>query len=343
MASYPINFPESQQLVADVSKIDPLSVLRMIGMRSGELDGILGGPPCQGFSYMGNRDLNDPRNGLIWHFFKFVKFCFPKFFVMENVPGLVTHPFIHKLNAGLELVTSDYRIVGPIILNAADFGAATKRPRVFVIGYRKQFVDSISEADIHAEKIGFATVYQAIGDLPELSSATPDSSGHYWARYREKTDTEPLDEYAKQARKEPPSGLSSLSQRKFHAQGFVSGFAPTRHTHEVTKRFASVPQGKTDKVSRCTRLAWDAPCVVLRAGTGKEKGSYQSVRPIHPEENRVISVREAARIQGFPDWFQFHHTKWHSFRMIGNSVSPYAAKAILKIIARRICTEMPNR
>ncbi|KAA1337570.1 DNA cytosine methyltransferase, partial [Escherichia coli] len=70
----------------------------------------------------------------------------------------------------------------------------------------------------------------------------------------------------------------------------------------------------------------------LRAGTGADKGSHQAVRPLHPDSGRVITVREAARLQGFPDWFCFHPTKWHSFRMIGNSVSPIVSKAILSKI-----------
>ena len=73
-------------------------------------------------------------------------------------------------------------------------------------------------------------------------------------------------------------------------------------------------------------------CPTLRAGTSSLNGSFQAVRPIHPIFNRVITPREAARIQGFPDWFLFHPTKWHSFKQIGNSVSPLMGEGILKII-----------
>ena len=117
---------------------------------------------------------------------------------------------------------------------------------------------------------------------------------------------------------------------------YVSGVSETIHSSDTIKRFAATPQGKTESVSRCPRLTWDAPCKTLRAGTGKDKGSYQSVRPIHPERPRVITVREAARLQGFPDWFLFHKTKWHSFRMIGNSVSPRLSETLLRFIASRV-------
>lgn len=73
-------------------------------------------------------------------------------------------------------------------------------------------------------------------------------------------------------------------------------------------------------------------CPTLRAGTGPEKGSFQAVRPIHYDEPRVINSRKAARLQGFPDWFKLPPTIWHSFRQIGNSVSPIAAEAVLKVI-----------
>jgi len=87
-----------------------------------------------------------------------------------------------------------------------------------------------------------------------------------------------------------------------------------------------------DKISKFPRLRWDGLCPTLRAGTDKHKGSYQAVRPIHPDEDRVITPREAARLQGFPDWFQFSPTKWHSFRQIGNSVSPFVGEAVLDVI-----------
>ena len=97
-----------------------------------------------------------------------------------------------------------------------------------------------------------------------------------------------------------------------------------------------IGQGHMDPIGRHPRLAWNGLCPTLRAGTGSDRGSYQSVRPIHPEENRVITVREAARLQGFPDNHLFHPTVWHSFRMIGNSVSPIMAEAIFSAIAAHL-------
>ena len=115
-------------------------------------------------------------------------------------------------------------------------------------------------------------------------------------------------------------------------QGLVTGFFSTKHTAAVEQRFSNVEQGKVDRISKYPRLKWDGISPTLRAGTGSDRGSFQAVRPIHPDDPRVITVREAARIQGFPDWFIFHPTKWHSFRMIGNSVSPVVSTHLLSKI-----------
>ena len=110
----------------------------------------------------------------------------------------------------------------------------------------------------------------------------------------------------------------------------------TAHSLEVAKRYAKTKCGKYDSISKSYRLDPDGFCPTLRAGTGPDQGSFQAVRPIHPTEARVITPREAARLQGFPDWFQFSPTKWHSFRQIGNSVSPILAERILSVIAKSL-------
>jgi DNA (cytosine-5)-methyltransferase 1 len=115
-------------------------------------------------------------------------------------------------------------------------------------------------------------------------------------------------------------------------QSEVSGCFGTRHSKDVTKRYAALGPGEQDQVSKSTKLKPYGLCPTLRAGTDNTKGSYQAVRPIHHIKPRVITPREAARLQGFPDWFQFHETKWHSFRQIGNSVCPIVAEKVLSAI-----------
>ncbi len=171
-----------------------------------------------------------------------------------------------------------------------------------------------------------STVRDAIADLPEPTSG---ATAHY-------RNLKSLSKFAKRSRVRPEHGLGSQDSRNRIASGLVNGVQTTRHTLAVIERFKSVRPGRTDNVSRCARLDWDAAAPTLRAGTGPDRGSFQSVRPIHPVRPRVITVREAARLQGFPDWFDFHETKWHSFRMIGNSVSPIMAETLLRFMARKV-------
>lgn len=335
-SSFSTNFPQARLAIADLHSLEPGEILNLSGLKSGQAAGVIGGPPCQGFSFMGKRNLKDPRNQLIVRFFEYVRHIKPAFFVMENVPGLLTEPFINLLHIGLELVNPWYNILEPQQLNASWFGAATSRNRVFVIGYRPDRMDSVCEDDIRAARIdNYVTVYQALHDLPPLDSAHKKPDGEYWAKYQRNPDESSAGAYAREARRPPQNGVSSQLVCGLHSKGIISGFQPTRHTEVVKRRFANVAPGDRDSVSRCPRLSWDNQCSTLRAGTGKERGSFQSIRPIHPTEDRVISVREGARLQGFPDWFQFHTTKWHSFRMIGNSVPPPLGEHLLGVLARK--------
>lgn len=94
--------------------------------------------------------------------------------------------------------------------------------------------------------------------------------------------------------------------------------------------------GKTEPVSRFRKLPPNGLCNTLRAGTDSARGAFTSPRPIHPYLPRVITVREAARLHSYPDWFRFHSTKWHGFRQIGNSVPPLLARAVASEIAKAL-------
>lgn len=100
------------------------------------------------------------------------------------------------------------------------------------------------------------------------------------------------------------------------------------HSSEVTERFAATAQGDREPVSRFLRLHLHGLAPTLRAGSTPDRGSFSAPRPIHPVYDRVISVREAARLHGFPDWFRFTAAKWHGFRQVGNAVCPPVARAV---------------
>lgn len=308
------NFPGNNLVLADLSSVSGSDIERYVG---GPVDGIFGGPPCQAFSAMGHRSVDDPRRSLLGHFFRLIAELRPTFFVMENVQGLMYSDARPELQRGLDLLDGKYKLVGPMVLDAAEFGAATRRLRVFVIGFDPARCGAISVSDIEALKRPSVTVADAISDLTSATFQGEDEGFDVWAI-------------------PPGSSKSDYARAMLSYDRTFTGHRKTKHTPEVAARFRSLEQGKVDRIGRHPKLAWNGQCPTLRAGTGSDRGSFQAVRPIHPDEPRVITVREAARLQGFPDCFRFHPTVWHSFRMIGNSVSPIIAKAILTEISRKL-------
>lgn len=308
-SSFSYNFPETKLTLTDLSEVSGVDILKSF---DGKPDMVFGGPPCQGFSLIGRRDASDPRRSLLRHFFRLVAEIRPSVFVMENVLGLVHGNSRCELDDALELVAGRYEVIGPIVLDAADYGAPTTRKRLFVVGVDSR---SCGVPDLGAmPKERSVSVRDAIWDLMSASQIGDDAEGFDWWQL---PNGEDVSEYA-----------VSLRSRNLR----FTGNRPTAHSDAVVKRFSEVGQGKVDSIGRHPRLDWNGQCPTLRAGTGADKGSYQSVRPIHPSENRVITVREAARLQGFPDYHRFHPTVWHSFRMIGNSVSPLMAKALFSMV-----------
>lgn len=306
-SSFPINFPSTPLHLRNISWITGERLRRDA---KGEIDGIIGGPPCQGFSEMGRRSATDPRRLLLGHFFRLVQEVQPRFFIMENVRGLGFASALPTLEAALDLVRADYDLLGPVVWDAASFGAATTRPRLFVIGIRSDLGRPPVLGDFEQFRKPAVTVGDAIADLVDARPTGDDVNGFdHW----------------RTTRPWRPSPYASMLRRK----GAFTGHRSTVHASTVVSRFSTIPEGGFDKVGRHARLAWNGRCPTLRAGTGSDRGSFQSVRPLHPAEHRVITVREAARLQGFPDDHYFHPTVWHSFRMIGNSVSPVIAEAVL--------------
>ncbi|MDH5561757.1 MAG: DNA cytosine methyltransferase [Deltaproteobacteria bacterium] len=324
------NFPHSIHLEKDISKLNSTEILATIGMKKGELDGIIGGPPCQGFSAIGHQKRNDPRNKLFVHFFQIVSEVRPKFFLAENVPGIMTSAGEEIRQKAMSLVEGDYCILPPIILTASDFGAPTTRKRVFFIGYLQNEMKGLNESDFHAPgRIDRITVRKALKGLPLSIDPNWQSSDDSWRKVALPGSCD----FSKRLWGHVPKGVGNTETIiKLKNEQLASGSFGTRHSERVAARYAKVLPGKSDTVSKSRKLELDGFCPTLRAGTGPERGSYQAVRPLHPTENRVITPREAARLQGFPDWFQFSPTKWHSFRQIGNSVSPILAEKIFKLI-----------
>lgn len=330
-SAYERNFPNTNVVNGDLSIMDKDEWDFFIG--GDEIDGVIGGPPCQGYSRMGKGDVNDPRRSLLRHFFRNVNIISPKFFVMENVEGLLDRKNSQELYGAINEVDKKYIVLPPIVVDASMFGAPTKRKRVVVIGYDPKKMSEIFESEIKLIVKPSVTVEDAIRDIGEPIAQKKNSEDYGWSGYRKIKN---LSAYAKKMRAQPSKDCGWSVALEYLKNGKISGNFDTIHLPEVSSRYASITPGNTDPISRSKRLEWGGVCPTIRAGTGTDKGSYQAVRPLHPEMPRVITVREAARLQGFPDWFCFHNTKWHSFRMIGNSVSPLVSELVLDVIMAKL-------
>lgn len=331
-SAYAQNFPNTVSLEADLSRVDKRFWQKHLGEL--EPDGVIGGPPCQGFSRIGAQREGDPRNSLIGHFFRHVMAIRPRFFVMENVEGILDGKHSDILKQAMQRVNGTYKMLPPTVVSAADFGAPTTRRRVFVVGFDPKRMSPLELSTVFkASAGGRVTVKDALAGLPKPLYGNLQAADFGWSRYREVSELSLCGaRYIEQMRRPPPRGMGTDCAVQMLNNGLVSGVKGTKHSEDVKQRFCATKQGKVEPISRYPKLKWHGLCPTLRAGTGPEKGGFQSMRPIHPHSPRVITVREAARLQSFPDWYQFHPTKWHSFRMIGNSVPPQVAKVILKRI-----------
>ncbi len=329
---YERNFPNSPLWAKDISTTSATEILQTFNLKVREIDGIIGGPPCQGFSHMGQNNSEDPRNKLFIHFFEIVNDAVPKFFLVENVPGILSPKNAQFIEQARSKVEDKYELLGPMKLVATKFGVPTTRARVFFFGYLKDQINSVKSTEFIPENTNSVYVEDALKGLPRKINPL-------WLREEDgwrKIKTEVVEgDFGSKLHSQIPDGVGDAEAiTRLQKKNEVSGCLGTRHTKEVLERYSKIKPGEIDHVSKSRRLNSNGFCPTLTAGTGSDKGSYQAVRPLHPTENRVITPREAARLQGFPDWFQFHPTKWHSFRQIGNSVSPILAEHILSVIKK---------
>jgi DNA (cytosine-5)-methyltransferase 1 len=318
-AVHKFNFPHTVTVCKSVTELTGDELRLRAGMGNRDIDIVFGGAPCQGFSLIGKRAFDDPRNQLVYHFVRLVMELKPKYFVFENVKGLTVgnhrrflHETIAAFQAGGYRVVADYKV-----LNAADYGVPQDRRRLFLMGAREGL-----RLPEYPEPTGRTTVREAITDLPDVETL-PELWHRDWAKAKfGKPST-----YAAMlhGKKDDPS---DYSYRRAYDPSVLTSSLLTEHTALSRARFAATRPGDVEPVSRFKKLDFDGICNTLRAGTASDRGAFTSPRPIHPTMPRVITVREAARLHSYPDWFRFHATKWHGFRQVGNSVPPLLARAV---------------
>ncbi|UOD30872.1 DNA cytosine methyltransferase [Massilia violaceinigra] len=327
-AVHEYNFPITKTICASVADITGDQIRQRANLGDLDIDVVFGGAPCQGFSLIGKRVLHDPRNQLVFHYVRLINELKPKYFVFENVKGLTVGKHAHFLTELIRtLGETGYHVLTPYqVLNAADYGVPQDRQRLFLIGARHGF--SLPE---YPEKLDRnITVWEGIGDLPNA-----DDFAELLISDSVRTEWTTAAEYGLQLRGLVAEPKNYGYNRLFDVHALTSSLR-TEHTKTIQSRFLSTDQGRTEEISRFRKLAPGGLCNTLRAGTDSARGAFTSARPIHPIYPRVITVREAARLHSYPDWFRFHSTKWHGFRQIGNSVPPLLGRAVASQIIKAL-------
>ena len=311
--------PEADVSLEDVAAVSLKSARRVLGIDRNELAVVVGGPPCQPISLAGKRQgIEDSRGSLVREFVRVVGELQPRAFVMENVQGLAS---IHGGSFIEEVVLELYRhgyAVGRYVLNAADFGVPQMRRRLFIVGLLKgkrpfEFPTPTHERRDQDNQQNFkftedhVTVADAISDLPQNGCG------------RSRTNVEDDEKLPYLS-----SPRSVYQKRMRNGDVAVTGNKITIHVPHILEAISALKQGEEERATRYRRLFANRPAFTLRAGSG----SFTALRPIHPTRDRVITVREAARLQSFPDWVQFAPAKKWAYQEIGNSVPPLLGKAI---------------
>ena len=334
------NFPYGVTICKDICNLSSEELLNAIQHRGfdSDIDLIAGGPPCQGFSHMGKRQLEDPRNKLVFEYVRIVLEIRPKYFIFENVPGIMAgkhQQFLHELIKQFE--NNYYSIVQPTqVLDASWYGAPQKRKRLILMGYRNDVNPIAYPVYTNGENpdlLPFTTVDDAIADLCQIpvfigSDYGIDASKLDYSDFRISLAIQ-------------SQGAYTLCHQRI-TNNLIWGHLGSKHTDNSIQRFAQTNRGTVEKISRFLKLAPDGLSNTLRAGTPRNRGAYTAPRPIHYQVPRCISIREAARLHTFPDWFQFHRTIWHGFREIGNSVIPLLAKSLGTEIVKSLGVDLSS-
>ena len=330
-STHEYNFPHCATICRGVAGIDGGYIRSHSSIGRRDVDVVFGGAPCQGFSMIGKRALDDPRNHLVYHFVRVVSELNPKYFIFENVRGLTVgehKKFLGEIIAEFKArgykVREDYQV-----LNARDFGVPQDRKRLFLMGARKG--QGLPEYPVKTHQLpgaylglGFMettpTVWDALGDLPEAEN------------YEELLERD----WVVADFNEPSAYARRLRGGNGQSSNLLTSSLRTIHTALSQERFKATPHGETEPNSRFLKLDPNGVCNTIRAGTASDRGAFTSPRPIHPFSPRCITVREAARLHSYPDWFRFHVTKWHGFRQVGNSVPPLLGQAVAAKIMEQV-------
>ncbi|MBO9511684.1 DNA cytosine methyltransferase [Erythrobacter sp. A6_0] len=327
-ATYRHNHPGVPVIEKDISTVTGAEILEL--SRADRIDLVAGGPSCQGFSTHGKRMQDDPRNFLFKHFVRLVDELRPRMFLMENVRGMLTYnkgAFRRQIEAAFEEI--GYRSNFAQVV-AADYGVPQLRHRILFMGTCDDNIPLTFPQPTHGESAEglrpYVTVEQAIGDLPSI--------GKDYTRESRPYHTPPQGPYQVYCRSGAPTEVSMHVGRplsaqasklaKFIGQGEGLRAVPVNHLPDRFKRMRRISNGelRRDCTTLYHRLSTERPSYTITC-------NYKNVASgpfLHPNEDRSISHREAARFMSYPDRYEFVGAAIP--RQIGNSVPPLLARAI---------------
>lgn len=330
-AVHAFNFPETKVLARSVIGLTGEEIREAAGLDDRRVDVVMGGAPCQGFSLIGHRVLDDPRNKLVLEFVRIVRELDARFFVFENVKGLTVGKHRKFLDELVEAFRAcGYQVRTPWkVLDASDYGAPQRRERLILIGAKiGETLPNYPEPTTRAagskgQRPEGPSCADALGDLPDAETfeglmASDQTEVEWWGM---------PSHYAAEMRCINPEHWH-FGYRRHWDSSVLTSSNRTDHTPISRRRFAATAQGEVEPISRFFKLSATGVSNTLRAGTDGARGAFTSPRPIHYLHARCVTVREMARLHGFPDWFRLHVTKWHGAREIGNAVAPPLARAI---------------
>ncbi len=308
-----------------IQEVSATELLISAGVSRGEVDIIVGGPPCQGYSvYNHQRGTNDPRAGLFKEYLRIVEEIKPRWLIMENVTGIISiagGEIVREIQSGMRKL--GYR-VDMKLLKAEEYGVPQERRRVFFIATRNENAQIVFPEPTHGpELLPYITLWDAISDLPTLKNGQSYCQNNY--------------------RMCPQNAYQTL----------LRGDCSQLYNHEAPKlsnvnleRMKHIPNGGSWR---------DIPYDLLPAGMKRAKRSDHTKRYgrpkktdlactiltkcdlhwgayIHPEQDRSFSVREAARLQSFPDFFEFFGSKTEQYVQVGNAVPPLLGRAVAEAV-----------
>lgn len=322
--TFQLNHPNTKMICEDIHHIDFQEELRKLAVSN--IDLVSGGPPCQGFSTVGSKNEKDPRNSLFYEYLRAVKEINPKYVIFENVSGFTTMyaGTAHKALIS-ELDTLGYRTQSSV-LEASDFGLPQIRKRTIIIAWKKELDNVNLPMPTHhkcenifniPQKI---TLMEAISDLPKLNAN--DTKDYY--------QHEPLNSYQ----------ITLRNNTKILTEHNSSNYG-----EKMLEILSLIPKGGTvnnlpDRLrpkkyfsNTYARLIPNQPAPTIT----RNFGTPSSSRCVHPYQNRALSTREGARLQGFPDHYIFYGCKTAKNLQIGNAVPPIFGE----VIAKEIIKSMP--